>query len=129
MIENVRVFDGVIDGLSDTTNILIEQALDAGVKSIEHGQLLDRATLQPMADEGAWLSFQPFTQCNEPNLNALQNEKQAIVCKGTAEVYKMMKEMPDLKVVHSTDVFLDPVGGHARQYQTDGADAGLVQAR
>jgi predicted amidohydrolase YtcJ len=31
------------------------------VKVIEHGQLLDEKTLKRMADEGVWLSTQPFT--------------------------------------------------------------------
>jgi imidazolonepropionase-like amidohydrolase len=32
------------------------RAIDAGVKVIEHGQLLDEKTLKRMADEGVWLS-------------------------------------------------------------------------
>lgn len=88
-------------------------AIDAGVKVIEHGQLLDKATVERMAKEGIWLSFQPFTLCSEPNLNAAQNAKQAIVCQGTANIYKWMKEMPDLKVTHGTDTFLSPETGLA----------------
>jgi imidazolonepropionase-like amidohydrolase len=88
-------------------------AIDAGVKVIEHGQLLDKATVERMAREGIWLSFQPFTECSEPNLNALQNAKQAIVCQGTANIYEWMKEMPDLKVTHGTDTFLSPETGLA----------------
>jgi len=89
----------------------VNQALDAGVKVIEHGHLLDQKTLQRMADEGIWLSFQPFTSCHEPNLSPAQNEKQAIVCKGTTNVYEMIRAMPDLKVVHGTDTYLNPPDG------------------
>jgi imidazolonepropionase-like amidohydrolase len=89
----------------------VNQAIDSGVKSVEHGQLLDKPTLERMAAEGIWLSIQPFTLCNEPGLNDAQNEKQAIVCQGTGEVYKWIKELPDLKVVHGTDIFISPGPG------------------
>lgn len=42
------------------TDAAINQAIDAGVKSIEHGHLATKATLQRMKDEGVWLSIQPF---------------------------------------------------------------------
>ncbi|SDL33673.1 metal-dependent hydrolase family protein [Aliiruegeria lutimaris] len=89
----------------------VNQAIDGGVKSIEHGQLLDAATLQRMSDEGVWLSIQPFTLCNEPGLTPEQNAKQAIVCEGTGKVYEAIKSLPDLKVVHGTDIFISPGKG------------------
>lgn len=93
------------------TDRAINQAIDAGVKSVEHGQLLSEDTIRRMADEGIWLSFQPFTECSEPNLTPAQNAKQAIVCQGTAKIYELMKQIPELKVTHSTDVFLNPEFG------------------
>ena len=93
------------------TSRAINIAIDAGVKVIEHGQLLDEGTVKRMADEGIWLSFQPFTECEEPNLNAAQNAKQAIVCQGTGQIYEWMKRMPKLKVTHGTDTFLNPTSG------------------
>jgi len=91
----------------------VNRALDAGVKVIDHGQLLDKATLERMAKEGVWLSFQPFTECSEPGLSPAQNAKQAVVCQGTANVYQWIKQIPNLKVVHGTDIFLDPGNGYA----------------
>lgn len=38
----------------------IETAIRAGVKCIEHGQLVDEATAKLMAEKGVWLSLQPF---------------------------------------------------------------------
>lgn len=93
------------------TTRALNVAMDAGVKVIEHGQLMDRATLDRMAREGVWLSVQPFTECEEPNLTPAQNAKQAIVCQGTAQVYRWIKETPDLKVTHGTDMFLNPTTG------------------
>jgi len=42
------------------TDAAIQTALDAGVKSIEHGFFITDATAKRMADEGAWWSMQPF---------------------------------------------------------------------
>ena len=38
----------------------IRQAIAAGVKCIEHGQLIDEPTAKLMADKGIWWSLQPF---------------------------------------------------------------------
>ena len=84
------------------------RAIDAGVKVIEHGQLLDEKTLKRMADEGVWLSTQPFTTCHEPQLDEVSNAKLAIVCQGTEFVYKTIKKYPKLKVTYGTDIFNDP---------------------
>jgi imidazolonepropionase-like amidohydrolase len=86
----------------------INRAIDAGVKCIEHGQLLDEATLRRMAKEGVFLSTQPFTVCNEPQLDAVSNAKLAQVCKGTEFVYNTAKNLPDLKMAYGTDIFMSP---------------------
>jgi len=83
----------------------VNRAIDAGVMDVGHGQLLDKATLQRMADKGAFLSTQPFTVCNEPQLDAFSNAKLAEVCKGTAFVYATAKTIPGLKVTYGTDLF------------------------
>lgn len=85
----------------------VNRAIDAGVKVIEHGQLLDKKTLRRMADEGIWLSTQPFTVCNESQLSADSNAKLAVVCKGTAFVYDVIRSIPNLKVTYGTDIFND----------------------
>jgi imidazolonepropionase-like amidohydrolase len=58
-----------------------------------------------MAKEGVFLSAQPFTLCNEPQLSDFSNSKLAIVCKGTAFVYETAKDIPNLKVTYGTDLF------------------------
>jgi imidazolonepropionase-like amidohydrolase len=40
----------------------VRQALEAGVKVIDHGQLLDEATAKLVAEKGAWWSLQPFVE-------------------------------------------------------------------
>jgi imidazolonepropionase-like amidohydrolase len=37
------------------------RAIDAGVKCIEHGQLIDEPTKKLIAEKGIWVSMQPFT--------------------------------------------------------------------
>lgn len=86
-------------------------AIDAGVKVIEHGQLLDRETVERISEEGIWLSFQPFTPFSEPHFSPAQNAKQAVVCQGTANVYQWISEMPELKVTHGADTSLNSIDG------------------
>jgi imidazolonepropionase-like amidohydrolase len=93
----------------------VNMALDAGVKDVGHGQLLDKKTLQRMAKEGVFLSTQPFTECSEPQLSDFSNAKLAIVCKGTANVYKWAKDIPKLKVTYGTDMFFVPQETFAEQ--------------
>ena len=86
----------------------INRAIDAGVMDIGHGQLLDEATLRKMADKGVFLSTQPFTVCNEPQLDDFSNSKLAQVCKGTEFVYQTAKKIPNLKMTYGTDLFFVP---------------------
>ena len=86
----------------------VNRAIDAGIKDVGHGQLLDRETLQRMADEGIHLSTQPFTICDEPQLDDFSNAKLATVCEGTAKMYEMIKEIPGLNVTWGTDLFNVP---------------------
>ena len=86
----------------------INMAIDAGIRDVGHGQLLDEKTLRRMAKEGVFLSTQPFTECSEPQLDAFSNSKLAIVCKGTAYVYETAKSVKGLKMTYGTDLFFVP---------------------
>ena len=44
----------------------IRRAIEAGVRSIEHGHMVDQPTLKLMADRGVWLSLQPFEAGDNP---------------------------------------------------------------
>jgi imidazolonepropionase-like amidohydrolase len=93
----------------------INRAIDAGVKDVGHGQLLDEKTLRRMADKGVFLSTQPFTVCHEPQLSDFSNEKLAIVCKGTAYVYETARKIPNLKITFGADLFFVPADVFAEQ--------------
>lgn len=72
----------------------VRQAVEAGVKSIDHGQLLDDATAKLMADKGVWWSLQPFTDDGtsswpEGSPNRL---KQLQMFNGTDTAYRLAKK-------------------------------------
>jgi imidazolonepropionase-like amidohydrolase len=87
------------------TNAGIRRCLDAGVRSIEHGHLLDDATAALMAAKGAWLSNQPF----EPGDNKLSNEQllKATESLGTGgwETSVRIAKKHGVKVAFGTDLF------------------------
>ncbi|MBY6066903.1 amidohydrolase family protein [Leisingera aquaemixtae] len=86
----------------------VNHAMDAGVKSIEHGHLVTRETLQRMADEDVWLSIQPFLDDEDaPTLpSADSRAKYARVTEGTDFVYPTAKEL-GVKIAFGTDALFD----------------------
>lgn len=44
----------------------IRRAIEAGVRSIEHGHIVDQPTLRLMAQKDVWLSLQPFEEGDNP---------------------------------------------------------------
>jgi imidazolonepropionase-like amidohydrolase len=44
----------------------IRRAIEAGVRSIEHGHIVDEPTLKLMADRDVWLSLEPFEAGDNP---------------------------------------------------------------
>ena len=81
----------------------INRAIDAGVKVIEHGQLLDEATLERMANDGIWLSTQPFTVANEPQLSASSNAKLAVAARARSSC-RDDQEVPEPGCAYGTDI-------------------------
>jgi imidazolonepropionase-like amidohydrolase len=47
------------------TTVAVRRAVEAGVKCIEHGQLLDEPTMKLLADKGIWLSLQALDEDQE----------------------------------------------------------------
>lgn len=69
----------------------VRRALDAGVKSIEHGQLLDEPTIKLIAERGAWLSLQnlaPPPDSDSPERKA----KKALVAQGSDNAWAWAKK-------------------------------------
>jgi imidazolonepropionase-like amidohydrolase len=85
----------------------IQTALSAGVKCIEHGQLIDDETAQLMAKKGAWLSLQPFLDDEDAIPQAPKNKaKQLEMTKGTDIAYGFAKKYK-IKTGWGTDVLFD----------------------
>jgi imidazolonepropionase-like amidohydrolase len=87
----------------------ITTALRAGVRCVEHGQLMDDECARRMAGEGIWLSTQPFLD-DEDALpfpqNSAQWEKQQRVTRGTDATYEMAAKH-GIKTAWGTDILFD----------------------
>jgi len=86
----------------------VRQALEAGVKCIDHGQLLDDPTAKHMAEKGVWWSLQPFLDDGrsafpEGSPNRL---KQLEMFSGTDTAYKLAKKYK-IKTAFGTDILFD----------------------
>ncbi len=90
----------------------VRLAIDAGVKCIEHGQLLDEPTIKLMAERGVWLSIQPFLLDEDaiPTTPGSDNErKYKQVAEGTERAYVLAKKY-GTKTAFGTDIQLNPKG-------------------
>ena len=86
----------------------VRQAIEAGVKCIDHGQLLDDATAKLMADRGIWWSLQPFTD-DQPSAfpeGSANREKQLEMYGGTDAAYALAKKYR-IKTAWGTDTLFD----------------------
>lgn len=70
----------------------VRRAIDAGVKCIEHGQLLDEATLRLMAKKGVWLSAQNLVE-STPKMDPTRVEKRKEVVEGNSRVWPLAKKL------------------------------------
>ena len=87
----------------------IRTAIRAGVRCVEHGHLMDEATAKLIAENGAWLSTQPFLD-NEfaaPLANPGGQEKMRQVFAGTDAAYRFAKAH-GIKTAWGTDIVFAP---------------------
>ena len=86
----------------------IRQALAAGVKCIEHGQLIDEPTAKLLADNGIWWSLQPLLDDEDapPLVNPVSQKKALEVFAGTDNAYKLAKKY-NVKTAFGTDILFD----------------------
>ena len=86
----------------------VQTAIRAGVRCIDHGQLLDEETVKIMADKGVWWSLQPFTDDGpsafpEGSPNRI---KQLEMYSGTSNAYALGKKYK-VKTAWGTDILFD----------------------
>ena len=87
----------------------IQTAIRAGVRCIEHGQLMDEPTAKLMAEKGVWASLQPFLDDEDAvpfPAGSPNREKQLTMVKGTDTAYALAKKYK-LKTAWGTDTLFD----------------------
>lgn len=91
------------------TDEAIQLSIEAGVKSVEHGFLMSRETMEMMRDNDVWLSIQPLLDDEDGFTfdDPFSQAKWIAVTNGTDEAYKMAKEV-GVKVAFGTDILFDP---------------------
>ncbi|WP_427893447.1 amidohydrolase family protein [Kribbella sp. GL6] len=86
----------------------VQQSIRAGVKCIEHGQLLDDATAALMAENGVWWSLQPFLDDEDaPPVPPGNQSKFDQMARGTDTAYELARKH-DVRLAWGTDTLFDP---------------------
>lgn len=85
----------------------IARAVKAGVKSIEHGHLIDAPTMEILAENNIWLCMQPFAVEDNSYSSPIQYAKHLQICHGTNSTYKLAKEYK-VKLAWGTDLLFNP---------------------
>ncbi len=85
----------------------VQQSIRAGVKCIEHGQMLDEETVRLMVDKGTWWSMQVFVdEFANPKFGE-QRLKQLEMQAGTDQAYRLAKKL-GARLAWGSDVLFDP---------------------
>ncbi|WP_366938409.1 amidohydrolase family protein, partial [Algoriphagus sp.] len=84
----------------------VRRAIEAGVKCIEHGQLLDDKTLKLMAKKNIWLSLQYLVK-DTPDMDSLRRIKRKPVIEGQEKVWPLAKKYK-VKLAWGTDFLFEP---------------------
>lgn len=93
------------------TSAAVQRAIRAGIKSIEHGQLVDEETVKMMGDAGVWWSLQPFLMDEDANQypDAERQAAQKQVSEGTVRAFEWAKEYK-IPTAFGTDILMTPAG-------------------
>jgi len=87
------------------TPIAIQRAIAAGVKSIEHGHLMDEESARLIAEKGVWLSTQPFPDAMADAFppGSPERAKAFAVFAGTDRTFELAKKYR-IKTAFGTDI-------------------------
>lgn len=100
----------------------IARAIHAGVKSIEHGHLIDEPTMELIAQKDVWLSMQPFTLNDNTFPTKEQQAKHEMVTEGTDNTYRLAQKYK-VKLAWGTDLLFNPANT-----KNQNKDIGKLQA-
>lgn len=96
------------------TSHAVKMSIEAGVKAIEHGQLVDEDTVKLMASKGIWWSLQPFLDNEIANKQKGPNRvKQLMVAAGTDRAYALARKH-NVKVAFGTDILFSGDNGEVQ---------------
>ncbi|WP_297336121.1 amidohydrolase family protein [Algoriphagus sp.] len=85
----------------------IQQAIRAGVKCIDHGQLIDEETVKMMVEHEVFWSLQPFIDEGDKGvLSPESRAKQLEMYQGTDTAFELAKKY-QMKIAYGTDVLFD----------------------
>lgn len=84
----------------------VRRAVEAGVRCVEHGQLLDEETIKLLAEKGVWLSLQALDPAPATAPKDVQIKKMMVV-DGTDLAFRLAKKY-ELKLAWGTDIMFDP---------------------
>ncbi|GMQ23670.1 hypothetical protein Aoki45_03520 [Algoriphagus sp. oki45] len=88
------------------TDRAVQKAIQAGVKCVEHGQMVSEETLKLMPEKGIWLSLQNLME-DSPNMDPARREKRKPVLEGQKRVWAKAKEL-GVKLAWGTDFLFEP---------------------
>lgn len=91
------------------TSKAVRRSIQAGVKCIEHGQLLDKPTMKLMAEKGIFLSLQALDEAPSTAPENVREKKHTVIA-GTDNAFKWAKEMK-VKLLWGTDYLFEPKNG------------------
>ncbi|MDP5307401.1 metal-dependent hydrolase family protein [Paracoccus spongiarum] len=96
----------------------IMRCIEAGVRSIEHGQLADEATIRAMAEADVWWSIQPFLADDDANQysDPKSQAKQRDVAEGTVRAFQQGRA-EGVNMAFGTDVLFNPRGAASQGRQ------------
>jgi len=96
------------------TSHAVKMSIEAGVKAIEHGQLVDEDTVKLMASKGIWWSLQPFLDNEIANKQkGPSRAKQLMVAAGTDRAYALARKH-NVKVAFGTDILFSGDNGEVQ---------------
>jgi imidazolonepropionase-like amidohydrolase len=84
----------------------VRRAIEAGVKCIEHGQLLDEDTLKLIAEKGVFLSLQ-MLMADSPNMAQERRIKRFPVIQGQEKIWPLAKSL-GVRLAWGTDFLFEP---------------------
>ncbi|MFJ3788531.1 amidohydrolase family protein [Kitasatospora sp. NPDC090091] len=85
----------------------VRRAVDAGVRCIEHGHLVDEDTVRHLAEKGVWLSTQPFEVDDHHYASPDSAQKNREVCEGVARTFGWALRH-GVRLAFGTDLVFDP---------------------